>query len=144
MCLCGSRKLTSRVERKDKHRISRENFLISYYFGEINTNNNIYYSNSETQVLYKSKRFLAYFQAYTNTWVPLENLIPLYEEALKHPKIEGLVIPTRPVGISCQANQKRDGQRKHLPKTKWHRIAPTPYFSSSFLKREANLWYFQL
>ncbi len=50
-------------------------------------------------------RFLAYFQAYTNTW-PLEDLILLYEEALKHPKIEGLVIPTRPVGISCQANQK--------------------------------------
>jgi len=46
------------------------------------------------------------FSSIHNTWVPLEDLIPLYEEALKHPKIEGLVIPTRPVGISCQANQK--------------------------------------
>jgi radical SAM protein (TIGR01212 family) len=44
-------------------------------------------------------RFLAYFQAYTSTWAPLENLIPLYEEALQHPKIIGLVISTRPDAV---------------------------------------------
>jgi uncharacterized protein len=49
---------------------------------------------------YKSMRFLAYFQAYTSTWAPLEDLIPLYEEALRHPKIVGLVISTRPDAIS--------------------------------------------
>jgi radical SAM protein (TIGR01212 family) len=49
---------------------------------------------------YKSMRFLAYFQAYTNTWAPFEDLIPLYEEALKHPKIDGLVISTRPDAVS--------------------------------------------
>lgn len=38
---------------------------------------------------YKSMRFLAYFQAYTSTWAPLEDLKLLYEEALKHPKIIG-------------------------------------------------------
>ncbi len=48
---------------------------------------------------YKSMRFLAYFQAYTSTWAPLENLIPLYEEALQHPKIIGLVISTRPDAV---------------------------------------------
>ncbi len=45
---------------------------------------------------YKGMRFLAYFQAYTNTYAPLENLKLLYEEALQHPKIIGLVISTRP------------------------------------------------
>ncbi|MBW6533630.1 MAG: TIGR01212 family radical SAM protein [Mariniphaga sp.] len=49
---------------------------------------------------YKSMRFLAYFQAYTSTWAPLENLIPLYEEALRHPKIIGLVISTRPDAVN--------------------------------------------
>lgn len=45
-------------------------------------------------------RFLAYFQAYTNTWAPLNDLIPLYEEALNHPKIDGLVISTRPDAVN--------------------------------------------
>jgi hypothetical protein len=49
---------------------------------------------------YESMRFLAYFQAYTNTYAPLDDLIRLYEEALKHPKIEGLVISTRPDAIT--------------------------------------------
>ena len=41
-------------------------------------------------------KFLAYFQAYTNTYAPLDDLKKLYEEALKQPKIVGLVISTRP------------------------------------------------
>ena len=45
---------------------------------------------------YKSMLFLAYFQAYTNTNAPLQQLINLYEEALSHPKIVGLVVATRP------------------------------------------------
>lgn len=49
---------------------------------------------------YKSMRFLAYFQAYTSTWAPLKDLKLLYEEALKHPKIVGLVISTRPDAVN--------------------------------------------
>lgn len=49
---------------------------------------------------YESMRFLAYFQAYTNTYAPAGDLIKLYEEALQHPKVEGLVISTRPDAIS--------------------------------------------
>ncbi|HBL77324.1 MAG: TIGR01212 family radical SAM protein [Bacteroidetes bacterium GWF2_42_66] len=45
---------------------------------------------------YNSMQFLAYFQAYSNTYAPLKNLKALYEEALQHPKIIGLVIATRP------------------------------------------------
>jgi len=48
---------------------------------------------------YKSMKFLAYFQAYTNTYAPLDDLKRLYEEALQHPKIVGLVISTRPDAV---------------------------------------------
>ncbi|WP_167613378.1 TIGR01212 family radical SAM protein [Maribellus sediminis] len=48
---------------------------------------------------YKSMKFLAYFQAYTNTYAPLDDLRLLYEEALEHPKIVGLVISTRPDAV---------------------------------------------
>jgi hypothetical protein len=41
-------------------------------------------------------KFLAYFQAYTNTHAPLERLIALYEEALAQPDVVGLIIGTRP------------------------------------------------
>ena len=40
--------------------------------------------------------YLAYLQAYSNTYAPLELLRERYEEALAHPKVEGLVIATRP------------------------------------------------
>ena len=45
---------------------------------------------------YGSMKFLAYFQAFTNTYAPCEDLKRLYGEALQHPKIIGLVISTRP------------------------------------------------
>ncbi len=45
---------------------------------------------------YKGQRYLAYFQAYSNTYAPLEVLKQRYEEALSHPMISGLVIGTRP------------------------------------------------
>jgi len=49
---------------------------------------------------YEAMQFLAYFQAYTNTYAPFSDLIKLYEEALKHPKIIGLVISTRPDSVT--------------------------------------------
>ena len=51
---------------------------------------------------YKAMKFLAYFQAYTNTYAPLEDLKTLYEEALRHPKIVGLVISTRPDCVNTE------------------------------------------
>ena len=50
---------------------------------------------------YSSMKFLAYFQAYTSTYAPLEELKLLYEEALQHPKIVGLVISTRPDAVDA-------------------------------------------
>ncbi|MCF6358642.1 MAG: TIGR01212 family radical SAM protein, partial [Draconibacterium sp.] len=51
---------------------------------------------------YKAMKFLAYFQAYTNTYAPFNDLKKLYEEALQHPKIMGLVISTRPDTVSSE------------------------------------------
>lgn len=44
----------------------------------------------------KVRHYLAYFQAYSNTYAPLETLKALYGEALSHPDVVGLVIGTRP------------------------------------------------
>lgn len=43
-----------------------------------------------------AKKFLAYFQAYTNTYAALEILKPLYDQALAEPDVIGLSIGTRP------------------------------------------------
>ncbi|HKI87545.1 MAG TPA: TIGR01212 family radical SAM protein [Draconibacterium sp.] len=51
---------------------------------------------------YQAMKFLAYFQAYTNTYAPLNDLKRLYEEALQHPKVVGLVISTRPDTVDEQ------------------------------------------
>jgi hypothetical protein len=45
---------------------------------------------------YGADRFLAYFQAATNTYAPVEKLRRLYDEALRHPQVVGLAIGTRP------------------------------------------------
>jgi radical SAM protein (TIGR01212 family) len=45
---------------------------------------------------YPDMKYLAYFQAYTNTYAPLDILKQKYEEALSFPEVVGLVIGTRP------------------------------------------------
>jgi len=40
--------------------------------------------------------YLAYFQAYSNTYAPVDTLKKLYEEALAYPGVIGLIIGTRP------------------------------------------------
>jgi len=44
----------------------------------------------------KSQKYLAYFQAYTNTYADVSVLKNMYTEALDDPRILGLVIGTRP------------------------------------------------
>ena len=45
---------------------------------------------------YPDMKYLAYFQAFTNTYAPLERLRQLYEEALAVDDVVGIVIGTRP------------------------------------------------
>jgi uncharacterized protein len=45
---------------------------------------------------YRARKFIVYFQPYSNTYAPLETLIPLYESALDHPDVVGIAVGTRP------------------------------------------------
>ncbi len=53
----------------------------------------------------RARHYLAYFQAYSNTYGPLERLRILYEEVLSHPEVVGIVIGTRP---DCVDEEKLD------------------------------------
>ena len=52
-----------------------------------------------------TEHYLAYFQSFSNTYAPLERLKGLYEEALSHPQVVGIVIGTRP---DCVDEEKLD------------------------------------
>ncbi len=52
-----------------------------------------------------TEHYLAYFQSFSNTYAPLERLKKLYEEALSHPQVVGIVIGTRP---DCVDEEKLD------------------------------------
>lgn len=47
-----------------------------------------------------ARKFLAYFQAYTNTYADVEALAMMYDEALQEPDMVGLSIGTRPDCVS--------------------------------------------
>lgn len=49
---------------------------------------------------YPDMKYLAYFQAYTNTYAPLDHLKAMYEEALQVDDVVGIVIGTRPDCVS--------------------------------------------
>ena len=49
---------------------------------------------------YPTMRYLAYFQAFSNTYAPVSILRQSYEEALRQPGVIGLVIATRPDCLS--------------------------------------------
>src|SRR5208283_3290083 len=54
---------------------------------------------------YRANKFLVYFQPYTNTYAPVEELKRLYLEALSEPSVIGLAIGTRP---DCVDEEKID------------------------------------
>jgi uncharacterized protein len=45
---------------------------------------------------YKARKFIAYFQSFTNTYAPLNRLKTLYDQALSHNGMVGLSVGTRP------------------------------------------------
>lgn len=58
-------------------------------------------------------KYIAYFQAFTNTYAPMGILSNLYEEAINQPGVVGLAIATRPdcidddvIGLLAEFNQK--------------------------------------
>ncbi len=57
----------------------------------------------------KAAKYLAYFQPYSNTYAPQKKLKMLFNEALSHPDVIGLVIGTRP---DCIDKEKLEYFRK--------------------------------
>lgn len=51
---------------------------------------------AETVLQKRTDKVIAYFQAYTNTYAPVEKLELLYRTALEHPKTAGISVATRP------------------------------------------------
>ena len=51
---------------------------------------------------FKAKKFIAYFQSYTNTYAPVETLKSLYDEALGVKDVAGLAIGTRPDCVNTE------------------------------------------
>ena len=52
---------------------------------------------------FKAQKYMSYFQAYSNTYKPVNELEKIYTSALKHPDIVGISIGTRP---DCVDNEK--------------------------------------
>ncbi|MEA3443719.1 MAG: TIGR01212 family radical SAM protein [Bacteroidota bacterium] len=48
----------------------------------------------------RSNRYLAYFQAYSNTYSNIEHLKSIYSQAIDHPETIGIVVGTRPDCVS--------------------------------------------
>ena len=63
----------------------------------------------------KSGKYIAYFQAFTNTYAPVEILRQKYEEAIKHPDIVALSIATRPDCLGDDVLRLLDEMNKIKP-----------------------------
>jgi radical SAM superfamily enzyme len=68
-----------------------------------------------------AEHYLAYFQSYSNTYAPLEHLRHLYETALSHPAIVGIVIGTRPDCVDPEKLDYLAGLRDGHILKEWHR-----------------------
>lgn len=53
----------------------------------------------------RAEYYLAYFQAFSNTYAPMEKLKEIYLPALQNPQIKGLIVGTRP---DCMDEKKLD------------------------------------
>jgi uncharacterized protein len=58
-----------------------------------------------TQIKYKAKKFLVYFQSFSNTYTTTEHMKAMYDEALGCAGMVGMAIGTRP---DCIDNEKLD------------------------------------
>lgn len=69
---------------------------------------------AQTAGKYHGDRYIAYFQAFTNTYAPLSRLTALYEEAISAPEVAALAIGTRPdclppevIALLAKLNKKK-------------------------------------
>lgn len=88
-------------------------------------------------------KFIAYFQAYTNTYGPISKLKTLYQNALSHPPIVGISIATRPdcLGeevLSLLSELKREFPHKFI----WIELGlqTVSEKTASYIRRGYPLW----
>ena len=63
---------------------------------------------------YHAKKFIAYFQSFSNTYAPLSRLKTLYDEAVQQEDVVGLSVATRPDCISPEILDLLSEYRKDL------------------------------
>ena len=61
------------------------------------------------------EEYIAYFQAFTNTYGPLPYLENIYRSALSHPKVRGISIATRPDCLDAPVIQLLRSLREEFP-----------------------------
>ena len=61
------------------------------------------------------EEYIAYFQAFTNTYGPLPYLETIYRSALSHPKVRGISIATRPDCVGEPVVQLLKGLQQEFP-----------------------------
>lgn len=66
------------------------------YCGSVTEQINTAIKRLEIGEKYIGRKYIAYFQSFSNTYAPVDQLRQLYMEALCHPNIVGLAIGTRP------------------------------------------------
>ena len=88
---------------------------------------------------YPDMRYLAYFQAYTNTHGDIDRVMAMYHEALAVDKVDGIIIGTRP---DCMPQELLD-QLAELNKRKWVMIeygAETSHNTTLDFINRCHLW----
>ncbi|WP_430817494.1 TIGR01212 family radical SAM protein [Carboxylicivirga sp. RSCT41] len=75
-------------------------FNPSYCGPELSITEQIDKGSSFFRPKYQTQQYLAYFQAYSNTYGETDYLLEQYQQALDHPKVTGIVLGTRPDCIS--------------------------------------------
>lgn len=61
------------------------------------------------------RKYIAYFQAYTNTYAPLEYLRKIFTEAINHPSVVALSIGTRPDCLGTEVLALLESLNKQKP-----------------------------
>jgi uncharacterized protein len=81
---------------------NNKSFNPDYCVPEISVREQINHGLKFFSKKYAEIKYLAYFQAYTNTYGTFQHLKNIYSEALSHPDISGIVVGTRPDCINAE------------------------------------------
>ncbi len=91
---------------------------------------------------FRAQKFLAYFQAFSNTYAPVSRLRELYDTALSYPQVVGLCIGTRP---DCVPDDVLDLLAEYHQKTfVWLELGLQSAFDETLkrINRGHNAWEF--